>query len=300
MNINLIGVPLFYGCDRPGVEFGPNALRDNELKTVLSVDGKHKIYDIGNLYVETVDEKDKYTNHSVMKYLSPITEVNTNLAHVVYNSLTSDCFPFTVGGDHSLGLGSVAGSARFHGDDFGVIWIDAHGDINTDTTSPSGNVHGMPLAASMGLGYKDLVDIYFEGRKVKPSNIFILGARDLDKGELDLIKELGLNVWTTKAIKDKGTDKVIREFYDALDSSKVNNFHLSFDIDCLDSSLVPGTGTPVSEGLSLDEVTSITKSVLLTKKVRSMDFVEFNPKLDIEDTTLKNCLKMLQVIAENL
>ena len=119
--------------------------------------------------------------------------------------------PFIVGGDHSLALGSIAGASKFLGNDLAVIWIDAHGDINTHETSPSGNIHGMPLAASMGIGYKKLTSIFFDSFKVKPENVFILACRDLDDGEVALIDELNMNVWTNKDINDKGTEVVINE-----------------------------------------------------------------------------------------
>lgn len=297
MNINLVGVPMFYGCDRPGVELGPFALRNNGLVDILKHGDKHNVYDLGNLFVQTVEENAKYSNHCKMKYLSPIKEVNTNLAHFVYNSLSSDCFPFVVGGDHSLGLGSISGASKFFGNDLGVIWIDAHGDINTHETSPTGNVHGMPLAASMGFGYEDLTNLYFAGKKVDPHKTFIFCARDLDEGEYKLISDLGLNVWTTSDVKKIGLQKVAEEFYSIIDRHDIHNIHLSFDIDCLDSELVPGTGTPVNQGLNLEEVQQLLRVVFESKKIKSMDFVEFNPAIDKNNKTLNSCIQVLNTIA---
>ncbi|GIM30305.1 arginase [Clostridium polyendosporum] len=297
MNINLIGVPMFYGCDRPGVELGPFTLRNNGLLDILKHGDKHNVYDLGNLFVETVEEDRKYSNHCKLKYLSPIREVNTNLAHFVYNSLKSDCFPFVVGGDHSLGLGSISGASKFFGDDLGVIWIDAHGDINTHETSPTGNVHGMPLAASMGFGYEDLTNLYFSGKKVNPKKTFIFCARDLDEGEHKLISNLGLNVWTTSDIKKIGLQKVAEDFYSIIDREEINNIHLSFDIDCLDSELVPGTGTPVNQGMNLEEAQQLLRAVFESRKIKSMDFVEFNPVIDKNNQTLNNCIEILNTIA---
>lgn len=298
MKVNVIGVPLFYGCDKKGVDKGPDILRENVLIDILSNHNKNQVYDLGNLYVKSVSEEDKYSNHDKMKYLSPITEVNTNLAHSVFSSLMADCFPFVVGGDHSLGLGSLAGASKYFGDDFGVIWIDAHGDINTHTTSPTGNIHGMPLGASIGIGHNALTDLYFQGKKVDSSKIFIFCARDLDEGEIKLIEELNLSVWTTSRIKKEGIGKTLEEFYNKIHN--INNFHLSFDIDCIDCSYVPGTGTPVDEGLELNEVKELLKGILETKKIKSMDFVEFNPVIDDTDTTLNTCLDLLNTIAQNL
>lgn len=296
MNINIIGVPLFYGCDKAGVENGPNALRQNGLIDILK--NNNKVYDLGNLYIENVTIENKYATDNKIKYLAPIAEVTTNLAHSVFNSLSSDCFPFVIGGDHSLGLGSVAGARHFFGEDFGVIWIDAHGDINTHLTSPSGNVHGMPLAASMGIGPDTLKNIYFKGKKVDPSKVFILCARDLDEGELKLIEDLNISVWTTAKIQEKGVSKILTELLEKV--TNINNIHLSFDIDCLDSYLVPGTGTPVSKGMKLTEIEEMLKGILFTKKIKSMDFVEFNPEIDENSKTLDNCIKLLKTISENL
>ncbi|MPQ44329.1 arginase [Clostridium tarantellae] len=296
MEINLLGVPLFYGCDNPGVENGPNTLRENNLLNIFEANN-HKIYDLGNLYVQSIDVNEKYKDNDKLKYLSPIIEVNNNLAHWVYCSLKSNNFPLIIGGDHSLGLGTLAGSSKYFGDDFGVVWVDAHGDINTLESSPSGNIHGMPLAASMGIGHDSLTNVYFKGRKVNPNKVFILCARDLDEGELKLIKELGLNVWTSSTIKELGIEKVVDMLLNTINKLNINNIHLSFDIDCTDPSLIPGTGTPVEEGMDLREAKYIINKLFNTKKVKAMDFVEFNPEIEY-DTTLKNCLELLKCISE--
>ena len=226
--------------------------------------------------------------------------MNKNLAHLVYSSLKSDSFPFIIGGDHSLGLGSLTGVSKFFGKDLAVIWVDAHGDINTPETSPTGNIHGMPLAAAMGLGHERLINLYFNGVKVKPENVYIVGARDLDEGEVKLIEEHKLNLWTSDDIKSKGMEVVVEELKSALKASGINNVHLSFDIDSLDSSLVPGTGTPVAQGPSLEEIKLLLSGIFSTQLIKSMDFVEFNPSIDKNDVTLNNCLDILKFIAKQI
>lgn len=211
-------------------------------------------------------------------------EVNTTLAQQVYSSLTSHSFPFVVGGDHSLGLGSISGASKYY-NKLAVIWVDAHGDINTPETSPTGNIHGMPLAAAMGLGYKGLTDLYYEGIKVSPENVFIIGARDLDEGEEQLIKEMNLNVYSTEDIKFRGIDNILEEIYETLINNQVDAVHLSFDIDCLDSDLVPGTGTPVKDGMSTDQAKYLLRYLMSTNLVKSLDFVELNSALDKDDST---------------
>lgn len=295
MNINLIGVPINYGCDRQGAEQGPATLRNNNIVNLIENTG-YKVYDLGDLTIPKVSVGEKYTGHNHMKYLNPVIEINTNLAEQVYTSLKADNFPFIIGGDHSLGIGSIAGAAR-NFNELAVIWVDAHGDINTDKTSPSGNIHGMPLAASMDVGHPSLTNLYFEGQKVKPENVYIIGARDLDPGEVKLAKDLNLNLYTMDIVKEKGLEKVLDEVIIKVKGSNVDGVHLSFDIDVLDKSIVPGTGTAVSEGFQLEEGKVILTRLLGEGFVRSMDFVELNPLLDEEDgKTTKACLELIKHI----
>lgn len=283
MNINVIGVPVYYGADRRGVEYGPQKLREkNLIQTLRKHD--HKVFDCGNIHIPEIKEYNKYYSHENLKFLEPIREINTNLAHVVYSAIKSDCFPLIVGGDHSIGLGSISGVSRAH-KEFAVIWMDAHGDINTQETSDSGNIHGMPLAKAMNIGHEDLTNVYFEGQKVKPENVYILGARDLDKGELELIKEKNLNVYSAEVINERGIDVVINEVIDKIKGDGLEAVHLSFDLDFIDAKFVPGTGTPVSEGVDVDDTKKALKMLAETKLIKSMDFVELNVLLDKNDAT---------------
>lgn len=296
MNVSVIGVPIFLGCDREGVEFGPETLRENNIIDIIKNNG-HTVYDLGNLHIPKVNKEDKFSSNNNMKYLSPIVEVNTNLAHQVYTSLAGGSFPFVVGGDHSLGLGSISGCSKYY-DNLAVVWIDAHGDINTPETSPTGNIHGMPLAAAMGIGYKDLINLYYEGIKVKPENVYIIGARDLDEGEVELINKFKINVWSTKDVKTKGYERVMEELYEDLKKKSLNNVHVSFDIDSIDATLVPGTGTPVNKGMSVEEVKYVLQFLMRTNYVKSMDFVELNSILDKNDATLNLALDLISCIFE--
>lgn len=298
MNISIIGMPLFYGCDRPGVEKGPEILRKNNLVEIFNE--HNTIEDLGDIDIKVIDEKDKYFDNSKMKYLAEVIASNTRLSDKVYSALTDNTFPVIVGGDHSLALGSIAGVSKYYGDDLAVIWIDAHGDLNTEETSPSGNIHGMPLAASIGVGYEGLTSILFKGVKVKPENIFILACRDLDEGEVELIKRLNINTWGIDEIKEKGTDIVVKELLEKLKKTGVNNIHLSYDIDCLDPEYVPGTGTPVDNGLTFEESTDIVKGIFSTSLVKSMDFVEYNPELDNNEKTKETCLELLKLFSEEI
>jgi arginase len=291
MDVNIIGVPIFYGADKRGPEYGPDKLRE---KKVVEIIGKHnhRVFDFGNLFVPAVKEYNKFFSHPKMKYLEPIVQVNNNLAHIVYSSIKGGSFPFILGGDHSLGLGSVAGVSRaFH--NFAVVWVDAHGDINTQETTESGNVHGMSLAKAMGIGYSELTDVYFKGRKVENKNVFIVGARDLDKGEYDLIKREELHVYTAKRIHEYGMEHVINEVLQDIKSRNIDTVHLSFDLDFIDAKLVPGTGTPVHEGMSIEDAKIILKTFAESKLVKSMDFVELNPLLDRNDITAELAIDLI-------
>lgn len=291
MNISLIGVPVKYGADREGVQYGPEKLREKGLIDVVKR-YKENVYDLGNLYIPEVLEENKYAHNRKIKYFKEIVDMNTNLAHLVYSCLKADSFPFIFGGDHSLGLGSIAGASKYF-KNIGVIWIDAHGDINTEDTSPSGNAHGIPLGAALGYGNPALVNLYYPGPKVKPENTFIIGARDLDEGEIQLAERIDLKIYTMDIVKKQGLKSVIDEVITKLKASNVDAFHLSFDIDVLDKKLVPGTGTPVDGGFTLEEAKDLLKAFLETKMVRSMDFVELNPLLDEKDSTAKLCIELI-------
>ena len=298
MNISIIGMPLFYGCDRPGVEKGPDILRENNLNEIFKKN--HYINDLGNIDVDYIESKDKFLENNKLKYLTQVVDANNRLANKVYEALTNNTLPFVIGGDHSLALGSLAGSSKYHGNDLAVIWIDAHGDINTEETSPSGNIHGMPLASSMGIGYEKLTSIFFDDFKVKPENVFILACRDLDQGEIELIDKLSINVWTISDIQSKGIDTVISELLLMIKEKDIKNIHLSYDIDCLDPSYVPGTGTPVENGLTFKESEKLLSAILGTTLVKSIDFVEYNPDLDLNSKTLETCTELLNVFSNKL
>ncbi|MDR7855594.1 arginase [Tissierella sp.] len=299
MDINVIGVPLSYGCDRDGANLGPGTLREKGIIDIIKKNG-HNVHDMGDIHVPSIGVELKYADHPKMKYLNTVTEINTNLANNVYCSLKGQGFPFVIGGDHALGMGSIAGASKFF-KELAVIWVDAHGDINTFETSPSGNIHGMPLAASMNVGHPTLTNIYFDGQKVKPENVYILGGRDIDPGEFALADELNLNMYTIEVVRERGLDNVLEEIIEKIKASDVDGVHLSFDIDVLDSSLVPGTGTPVTEGFSMEEGKSVFTSLLGGKFVTSMDFVELNPLIDNEDKrTVKHCMEMLEHIFKTI
>ncbi|WP_297437854.1 arginase [uncultured Clostridium sp.] len=296
MKIDVIGIPLHYGCDRFGVEKGPVKLRENGVIDILSKHG-NKVHDLGDLIVPEKPVSKKFAAGSTMKWVDEIVTSNENLAQAVYSSIKAGAMPFTLGGDHALGLGTTAGAAKAFGDDYGIVWIDAHGDINTAESSPSGNIHGMPLAAAMGFGADELKNIYFEGKKVDPKNVYLLCQRDLDAGEVELIKEHNMNLWTSEDVRTRGIDAVMAEVTSKMNASGINNFHISFDIDSMDSNLVPGTGTPVMDGVTIPDTKVMLGKLFATGKIKAFDFAEYNPGLEYVTTT-DNCLKVLEYISK--
>lgn len=299
MKIDFISVPLWYGCDRQGVELGPKKLLGENLVEIFEKNGNQ----IENQKLVKVDEyklDEKYESHPTMKYYKGVIDANEDLASKVEETLKEGKMPFTLGGDHSLGLGSLAGVSSVIGDEFAVIWIDAHADINTTESSPSGNIHGMPLGASLGRGDERLRNIHFEGRKVNPRNCFIIGGRSIDDGEVEIIDEDGLNVWYMDEIKERGISQVIKEVKEILEKRNIKDIHISYDIDSLSSELVPGTGTPVKHGMNIEDSQELIRELIRTKMVRSVDFVEFNPVIDKNDKTLHSVMSILKVYAEEL
>ena len=291
MDINIIGVPIYYGADKRGAEYGPEKLREKKLSSVLSKHN-HQVYDLGNINIPEVKDYNKFSLHQNLKYLEAIIEVNKNLAHEVYSSLKAESFPLIIGGDHSVALGSISGVSRAN-NNFAVIWMDAHGDINTQDTSGSGNIHGMPLAKVMNVGHKDLTDLYFKGRKVHPENVFILGARDLDRGEVELIESMKLNVYSADEIIEKGMDTIVQQVIETLRARNIEAVHLSFDLDFIDAEYVPGTGTPVSVGVNVEDTKKALKMLAESRLLKSMDFVELNVLLDKNDITADLAIDLL-------
>ncbi|GAA0862324.1 arginase [Paraclostridium tenue] len=299
MNINIIGVPTFYGCDKLGPQLGPDKLREKGLVSKIK-QYKHNVFDIGNIYVKEVNENEKLTSNPDMKYFETLVEINNNLAHVVNCSLASNCFPLIIGGDHSIALGSISGVSKFFNKKFAIVWFDAHGDINTFETSESKNVHGMPLASLMGYGHNKLKDLYYKDTKVKENNVYHIGGRDIDFGEKEFIKNTDMNMYYPQDLSKKGLDTIINDILDSIHSKDINAIHISFDLDFIDSKFVPGTGTRVDNGLTVNESKYLLSELAKSGLVKSMDLVELNPMLDINDTTTDIAMDLIDTIFKNL
>lgn len=297
MAVHIIGMPINHGADRPGSNLGPDKFREMDILSVLKNLGYDAI-DLGNIEVADVTVEHKYKQHPSLKYYDVIVDANTKLAFKVYESISKGNFPVILGGDHSLGIGSIAGISKAI-KNLGVVWIDAHGDLNTEETSLTGNIHGMPLAASIGKGPDKLVNLFEHRVKVKDENVVHIAGRDLDPGEVELIKSSNIKAFNMDKVKKYGIEKVVEEGINYL-KGKVDAIHVSFDIDSIDLSYVPGTGTPVKDGLSIDEAVKALEMLSSSGLMVSLDFVELNPVLDDNDVTAKLSMKLLKHIFENL
>jgi arginase len=280
MRIRVIGAPMDLGADRRGVDIGASAIRYADLNGQLRRLG-HEVHDVGNVVVPQPESQPLGDPH--LKYLEPIVKVSQDLAKLVSDGLQAGEFPLILGGDHSIALGSIMGVAQ-ELRDVGVIWVDAHADFNTKETTPSGNIHGMILAALAGLGDPRLTDIGGWSPKINPQTIVIVGARDLDPGEVRLLKENQIHVFTMTDIDQRSMSEIMREAI-AIASRARDGIHLSLDLDSLDPSEVPGVGTPVRGGLTYREAHLAMEMISSSGRLVSMDAVEVNPILDRENAT---------------
>ncbi|WP_153732347.1 arginase [Sporosarcina obsidiansis] len=281
LDISMIGVPIDLGQSRRGVDMGPSAIRYAGAVERLRALGHH-VTDEGNIAVSPVREKP--FSDAGLKNLEEVTAVTEELAKAVSKIVADSKFPLVLGGDHSIAIGTLAGLSD-HYKNLGIIWYDAHADMNTSDTSPSGNIHGMPLAVSMGLGHKNLVNVHRDGAKIDPRNVVIIGARALDPGERKLIKEQGVKVFTMHEIDRYGMSAVIHETLEYFASRQVDGVHLSLDLDGLDPLYTPGVGTPVPGGITYRESHLAMELLEDAKIVTSAEFVEVNPVLDERNKT---------------
>lgn len=280
MNIHLIGVPIDLGAGRHGADLGPAAIRYADLDKKLRQLG-YTVIDEGNLPVPGAETS--LSHESKLQHLEPILEVCSTLAATVARIAAAGDFPLIIGGDHSLTLGSATGVAKVHTPP-GLLWIDAHGDFNTDQTSPSGHIHGMPLAALAGYGDERLVSLGGFSPKVNPAHIAVVGVRDLDAGERKLLRAAQVHVFTMQDIDHIGITAVIAQALE-ITTSGTGGLHVSFDIDALDPREAHGVGTPVRGGLTYREASVVMEQIAASGKMTSMDVVEDNPLLDNKNRT---------------
>lgn len=291
MNITIIGAAQTLGCGKDGVQYGPDALRDNGVIEML-LQNNIILKDVGNIYNNSSITS---SNNNKLKNIEKIAEFNERLSDVVYDTLKNDEFPLIIGGDHSIGIGSVCGASKAFGiDDTCVIWIDAHTDINTQESTPTGNVHGMTLASVIGKGCPELTNICGIEPKIKPQNIIYIASRDIDEGEQKIIQENNIKVFHMNDILNDGIENTIINLRNFLANLAVSNIHLSIDIDVLDPLIAPGTGVPVPDGIDIEQLYRFIEVIAQTGKIKSAELVEVNPMLDTSDK--KTILLAIDVI----
>jgi arginase len=282
--VRIIGVPMDLGQSRRGVDMGPSALRGAGLQTSIKKLGL-QVEDIGNLSVKQPEEMP--IGEKRAKYMQEIAETCGDVAAAAEKSLSEGFLPLVLGGDHSIAAGVAAGVAnhfRKEKKQIGYLWLDAHGDMNTPESSPSGNVHGMPLAAIMGYGAPELVDLLGFKPKAEPGNIVIVGARDLDAQERKIVKKSGIHVFTMRDIDERGMREVMSDALKyAMDDTA--GIAVSLDMDFVDPSDAPGVGTPVRGGVTYREAHLAMEMIADTESMVSLEVVEINPILDEHNRT---------------
>ena len=290
-HIRIIGVPLDLGQSRRGVDMGPSAMRVAGLEAKLEALG-YEVEDGGNVPVALAETKSEGDPNA--KYLKEITETCSTEAELVVKTLEAGKIPIVLGGDHSIAAGTVSGVAEFYrrkNQRIGLLWIDAHTDINTPGSSPSGNVHGMPLGAIMGLFESPLTDLYGFSPKVQPQNCVLVGIRDVDNHERENIKKSGVHVFTMRDIDERGMRSVMEEALRIAGRGTVG-YHVSLDLDWIDPEDAPGVGTPVWGGATYREGHLAMEIIADHGRMLSFELVEVNPVLDERNQTAELAVEL--------
>ena len=291
--IAIIGAPLDLGQGRRGVDMGPSAVRVAGLGSKLAALG-YTVADLGNIHVA---QAESIAGHgpSNAKYVTQIAESCENLAGLVVKSLADGQLPLVLGGDHSIAAGTVAGVASFLRQSHrktGLLWIDAHADMNTPASSPSGNVHGMPLACCVGHGPGELVNLLGFAPKVEAANVALVGIRDVDDLERSQLKDIGVHAFTMRDIDERGMRDVMRDAI-AIACRGTAGFHLSLDLDFVDPEYAPGVGTPVRGGATYREAHLAMELICDSSRMLSMEVVEVNPVLDQSNRTAELAVELI-------
>lgn len=282
--VRILGVPLGYGASMAGVDMGPAALRVAGLDRRIAQLG-YKVIDDGDMRLARPQALPESADR--LKYLSEISAACEQLALNVHEVLRAGELPIILGGDHSIAIGSIAGVATYHrkrDETFGLIWFDAHADMNTPATTPSGNIHGMPLAVLLGYGAPELTQIAGFAPKLDPKLCAHVGARDIDRGERELISQLGIRFFTMREIDERGMSVCMDEAL-AIASRGSGGYAVTFDIDALDPGDAPGSGTLVRGGLTYRESHLALEKIAETGGMRSLELVEINTALDVNNRT---------------
>ncbi len=290
--IKIIGVPMDLGASRRGTDMGPSALRIAGLGAAIRAMG-YTVEQEEDIFVPAMETQAPEDNK--VRYKPQILSVCTELAHRVKALMQEGVFPLVLGGDHSIAMGTVSGiSAYFRerGEDMGLIWFDAHGDMNIPGVSPSGNIHGMPLAHLLGRGDPELAGIMGFSPKLNPKKVVLIGIRDIDTGERKIIHESGIHVFTMRDIDELGMAKVARKAMNIVNDGTAG-FHVSFDVDGCDPTVIPGSGTLVPGGVRYREAHLLLEYCADSRRLTSMEVVELNPFIDQGNISAERTLRLI-------
>ena len=293
MKIAITNVHLDLGAGRRGTDMGPSAIHVAGLIPCLQKLG-HSIVNVDSIGSPSYEALDPIDPNA--RFLPEILRCCATLQQRVASNVAAGNFPLVLGGDHAQAIGTVSGIMKYyrqHQKRIGVIWVDAHTDANTPDSTPSGNIHGMPVATLLGHGHPDLVALNPDGYSIEPDDIVIIGARDIDSTELPLVKELGIRVYTMSEIDKRGAAVCFQEAIEKVIEG-TDGLHLSFDLDGVDPKVAPGVGTPVLGGLSLRESHLLCELVCATQRLVSMEMVELNPTLDHQNQTGRLAVWLIQ------
>lgn len=282
--VSIIGAPLDLGAGHRGVDAGPSAFRIAGLVKALETMG-FPVVDEGNIAVQIPESIPQ--GNSNAKFLKEIAHACESQRIKILEVLQANRFPLVLGGDHSIAIGTIAGISEYYraqDQEIGVIWVDAHADMNTPDTTESGNIHGMPLSACLGMGAEELIGLGGFTPKIRAENAVLIGIRDLDLNEKKLVKQTGITAFTMTDIDEMGMPAVIQKAIEVAGSGTAG-IHLSFDFDGLDPSIAPGVGTPVKGGIRYREAHLLMEKIALTGRLIGLEMVELNPILDIRNQT---------------
>ncbi len=288
-NVSILGVCLDLGASTRGVNMGPDAIRYAGLVKRLENIG-YEVEDRGDI-VAKKHSKVEITEGTNLKNLGEITRVNTEVCAEVKEIMDKGSFPLVLGGDHSIAIGTIAGVLQ-NVKNLGVIWFDAHADINSEETSDTGNIHGMPVAVSLGIGHEKLTSIGGSDAKIKAENIVYIGLRSVDPGERKRIKELGITAFTMHEIDELGIQEVIKRAV-TIAGEGTDGVHVSFDMDSMDPLYAPGTGTTVPGGLTYRETNLCMERIATDINLVSAEFVEVNTTLDKNNITAETAVTLI-------
>lgn len=288
----IIGVPMDLGAGRRGVDMGPSAIRIAGLNQAIALLG-YEVLDAGNVHVRPAESIERTSPRA--HFLPQIAEAAEELAAMVEAALEDGALPVILGGDHSIAIGSVAGVASFYrkrNKRVGIVWLDAHTDVNTPETSPSGNIHGMPLAALLGRGARELTHVAGFAPKVLPENVAVIGARSIDPGERDFIRSTGIRVFSMSELDERGLPDVVAE---AVEIASLNTagFHVTMDMDFIDPFYAPGVGTPERGGATYRESHLAMEKIADSGRVLSVELTEVNPVFDTANQTAQLAVELI-------